>query len=330
MKVFLDNKNQAISNIVATCCERVSCDLVEDYSYDLLIKECESLEDISGVDKDKTIFLLPRDIFTQVDVKNKILKPFLPTELIEFLKEFSDKFDKKEFINEKNLEDISSISNIVKEIDDMDLDELDELDESADLLDDEFEVEKQEEEHALDENSSIEELATSMSEDEIDKILNLDEEELDLDLQKDEDLDDIDKLLELSNEDDALNIEDISISEFAGIDDELKPVELAKLDDEEGKPQSDEGYEKIDNKEEPKEELAIESIDEFVEVEDDKEDKQGEISTIKECEKTKCDVEDELKDEIAKSIENALNSGKLKDVLKDMKLNISVSFEDKE
>ena len=115
MKVFLESDNSAIASIVAICCERAGSDLVEDLDVgcDLYIKDCDQIEDI--VKDEKTLLLLPKSLKDEAD-KNSIIKPFLPTELINFLQNY-----KKESLkhNAKQAE-ISAISEIVKEIDDLD------------------------------------------------------------------------------------------------------------------------------------------------------------------------------------------------------------------
>lgn len=181
MKILLDNNDQAISLIVATCCERVSANLKEldgvEEDYDLLIKDCDNDTNISEYNLYKTLFLLPRGSANRLSVKYFLEKPFLPNELIKFLNEFLvsnveiDDSNENDFLslddlpvldngldqqNTKIDEDIATIANIVNEIDKIDDKcDYDNIDENFNLDDD---ISLEEFAKNLDDNASLDDL----------------------------------------------------------------------------------------------------------------------------------------------------------------------------
>ena len=151
MKILLKSENPAVLSIVEICCERAGFDrpyTKDDGEFDLVIQDCDKLEDTT--DNKETLFLIPRNFENEVGNVNFIIKPFLPTELIKFLKDYESKanFNEKksslnteESLNEKinslaseeNLNDktmtlknedkaneLKEIGSLINEIDDMD------------------------------------------------------------------------------------------------------------------------------------------------------------------------------------------------------------------
>ncbi|VYS78882.1 hypothetical protein [Campylobacter ureolyticus] len=110
MKILLKSENPAVLSIVEICCERAGFDrpyTKDDGEFDLVIQDCDKLEDIT--DNKETLFLIPRNFENEVGNVNFIIKPFLPTELIKFLKDFESKTnfnEKKSSLNtEESLND---------------------------------------------------------------------------------------------------------------------------------------------------------------------------------------------------------------------------------
>ena len=110
MKILLKSENPAVLSIVEICCERAGFDrpyTKDDGEFDLVIQDCDKLEDIT--DNKETLFLIPRNFENEVGNVNFIIKPFLPTELIKFLKDFESKInfnEKKSSLNtEESLND---------------------------------------------------------------------------------------------------------------------------------------------------------------------------------------------------------------------------------
>ena len=92
MKILLDSKNSSIINIVNICVERSNADLInEDGEYDLLICDYDADEE-KEFDFDKTLFLLAKGQELS-GAKYKLTKPFLPTDLINFIVSFGSKKD---------------------------------------------------------------------------------------------------------------------------------------------------------------------------------------------------------------------------------------------
>lgn len=145
MKILLKSENPAVLSIVEICCERAGFDrpyTKDDGEFDLVIKDCERLEDVT--DDKETLFLIPRNFKDEVGNVNFIIKPFLPTELIKFLKDYETKADfseEKFSLNTKeNLDDkispLVSEENLSKQIISLkDEDKKDELEKIGSLID---------------------------------------------------------------------------------------------------------------------------------------------------------------------------------------------------
>ena len=144
MKILLKSENPAVLSIVEICCERAGFDrpyTKDDGEFDLVIKDCERLEDVT--DDKETLFLIPRNFKDEAENVNFIIKPFLPTELIKFLKDYETKTDfseEKFSLNTKeNLDDkispLVSEENLSKQIISLkDEDKKDELEKIGSLI----------------------------------------------------------------------------------------------------------------------------------------------------------------------------------------------------
>lgn len=115
MKIFLDSSNPSIASIVNICCERTDNILVSSKEEaELVIKDCNSADDVDNLDN--TLYLISKN-FGDIDVTNSIYKPFLPTEMIKFIKNFNIKPRQVELSNSSTIEELSEI---VRDIDSMD------------------------------------------------------------------------------------------------------------------------------------------------------------------------------------------------------------------
>lgn len=279
MKILLKSENPAVLSIVEICCERAGFDrpyTKDDGEFDLVIKDCERLEDVT--DDKETLFLIPRNFKDEAENVNFIIKPFLPTELIKFLKDYETKADfseEKFSLNTKeNLDDkispLVSEENLSKQIISLkDEDKKDELEKIGSLID---EIDKMDDSKTNDKTLKEED--------------SLDEYELD-------DL--------LENLDDDVPLDELVGKLDAGFDDELTCNEDKKkeLNDADIKPIS----------------IDTELLDETKENHDkDQKSKQDEIEKIKPSENLKTiplvmydqkNLEDEIskKDEESKKIE---------------------------
>lgn len=181
MKILLKSENPAVLSIVEICCERAGFDrpyTKDDGEFDLVIKDCERLEDVT--DDKETLFLIPRNFKDEVGNVNFIIKPFLPTELIKFLKDYEGKADfseekfslnTKENLNEK-ISPLVSEENLSKQIISLkDEDKKDELEKIGSLID---EIDKMDNSKTNDKTLKEED---SLDEDELDDLLeNLDDD----------------------------------------------------------------------------------------------------------------------------------------------------------
>ena len=144
MKILLKSENPAVLSIVEICCERAGFDrpyTKDDGEFDLVIKDCERLEDVT--DDKETLFLIPRNFKDEVGNAKFIIKPFLPTELIKFLKDYETKADfseekfssnTKENLDEK-ISPLVSEENLSKQIISLkDEDKKDELEKIGSLI----------------------------------------------------------------------------------------------------------------------------------------------------------------------------------------------------
>lgn len=167
MKILLDSKNSSIVNIVNICVERSNADLInEDGEYDLLICDYDADEE-KEFDFDKTLFLLAKGQELS-GAKYKLTKPFLPTDLINFIVSFGSKKDDNlqnseiqtseiqaknlaepdiiqpqneseepiimEKMHEKLNKDIQEVSSLIKEIDEMDTKNMENTEQKIEIL----------------------------------------------------------------------------------------------------------------------------------------------------------------------------------------------------
>lgn len=186
MKILLKSENPAVLSIVEICCERAGFDrpyTKDDGEFDLVIQDCDKLEDIT--DNKETLFLIPRNFENEVGNVNFIIKPFLPTELIKFLKDYDNK---KDFSEEKI--SLNTETNLNNQIDSLKSQE-NLSSEIIPLKNEDKENELKEIGSLIDEIDEIDDLKTDIEEEK-----SLDEDELD-DLLKD--LDDDVPLDELIN-----------------------------------------------------------------------------------------------------------------------------------
>lgn len=180
MKILLKSENPAVLSIVEICCERAGFDrpyTKDDGEFDLVIQDCDKLEDIT--DNKETLFLIPRNFENEVGNVNFIIKPFLPTELIKFLKDYESKanFNEKKFslsteesINNKTVSLVSEENLNNKTISLKDEDKANELEEIGSLID---EIDKMDDSKTND--KTLEE--DSLDEDKLDDLLkNLDDD----------------------------------------------------------------------------------------------------------------------------------------------------------
>lgn len=283
MKILLKSENPAVLSIVEICCERAGFDrpyTKDDGEFDLVIKDCERLEDVT--DDKETLFLIPRNFKDEVGNAKFIIKPFLPTELIKFLKDYETKADfseekfssnTKENLDEK-ISPLVSEENLSKQIISLkDEDKKDELEKIGSLI------------------NEIDEMDNSKTND---KTLK-EEDSLD-----EYELDDL-----LENLDDDVPLDELIGKLDAGFDDELTCNEEKKeeLNDADIKPIS------IDT------ELLDENLDDTKENHDkDQKSKQDKVEKIETSEDLKTiplfmydqeNLEDEIskKDEESKKIE---------------------------
>jgi len=131
MKILLLSENQAVINVVNICLDKPDFELfnalLDDGHCDLVIKDVDGDEDLSDFDEDTTLFLLARDKFETFLARNKIKKPFLPSELIKFLEDYEQNLPeispkmlaKMASLRAQN-DDIDTIKNILKDLDDAD------------------------------------------------------------------------------------------------------------------------------------------------------------------------------------------------------------------
>ena len=286
MKILLKSENPAVLSIVEICCERAGFDrpyTKDDGEFDLVIKDCERLEDVT--DDKGTLFLVPRNFKDEVGNVNFIIKPFLPTELIKFLKDYESKADfseEKFSLNTKeNLDDkispLVSEENLSKQIISLkDEDKKDELEKIGSLID---EIDKMDDSKTNDKTLKEED--------------SLDEYELD-------DL--------LENLDDDVPLDELIGKLDAGFDDELtcNEDEKKELNDADIKPIS------IDT------ELLDENLDETKENHDkDQKSKQDEVEKIETSKDLKTIPlvmydEENLEDEESKKIEEVTKNEELK------------------
>ena len=186
MKILLKSENPAVLSIVEICCERAGFDrpyTKDDGEFDLVIQDCDKLEDVT--DNKETLFLIPRNFENEVGNVNFIIKPFLPTELIKFLKDYDNK---KNFSEEKI--SLNTETNLNNQIDSLKSQE-NLSSEIIPLKNEDKENELKEIGSLIDEIDEIDDLKTDIEEEK-----SLDEDELD-DLLKD--LDDDVPLDELIN-----------------------------------------------------------------------------------------------------------------------------------
>ncbi|NLY03529.1 MAG: hypothetical protein GXZ15_01605 [Campylobacter sp.] len=310
MKIFLSSKNPAISSIVNICCERTDNDLVSDEnSADLVIKDCEIAEDVENLDN--TLYLIPKDL-EYIECKNRIIKPFLPTEMIKFIKNFTT----DSFFDEEKKSELEIISDMVKEIDELD-----------NLYEDEPEHSKKEMEflektvQQYDDDNSLSELVDEINS-ELSEALN----SFDADEPLDEFMNDLEKTafsrcFELhNNTEDTLSKDsnddcDTFIDEFSFDDVEL--INPVKLDNDSQNSQ---------------ENIKIQDLN-FDTKSFEKELKEaflGDVEDGNEVENINLedDIKNELKKSISTSIENALRNGELQHALKDMKIKVKVTIKD--
>ncbi|MCR8684475.1 hypothetical protein [Campylobacter ureolyticus] len=194
MKILLKSENPAVLSIVEICCERAGFDrpyTKDDGEFDLVIQDCDKLEDIT--DNKGTLFLIPRNFENEVGNVNFIIKPFLPTELIKFLKDYESKanFNEKKFslsteesINNKTVSLVSEENLNNKTISLKDEDKANELEEIGSLIDEIDEMDNLKtndealEEDSLDEDK-LDDLLKNLDDDvPLDELLN----ELDVDI----------------------------------------------------------------------------------------------------------------------------------------------------
>lgn len=121
MRILLLSNNDAVINVVGICLDKPGFDVFnnsenEVENIDFVIKDVENLDDLSDCDFDKTLFLLPKDLIDKIDAKYKIVKPFLPKDLIDILAQFENSS------RGLNKDTVREIHGILKEIDDMDED----------------------------------------------------------------------------------------------------------------------------------------------------------------------------------------------------------------
>ncbi|MCZ6150567.1 hypothetical protein O6B96_05855 [Campylobacter ureolyticus] len=186
MKILLKSENPAVLSIVEICCERAGFDrpyTKDDGEFDLVIQDCAKVEDVT--DNKEILFLIPKNFEDEVGNVNFIIKPFLPTELIKFLKDYDNK---KDFSEEKI--SLNTETNLNNQIDSLKSQE-NLSSEIIPLKNEDKENELKEIGSLIDEIDEIDDLKTDIEEEK-----SLDEDELD-DLLKD--LDDDVPLDELIN-----------------------------------------------------------------------------------------------------------------------------------
>lgn len=295
MKILLKSENPAVLSIVEICCERAGFDrpyTKDDGEFDLVIQDCDKLEDIT--DNKETLFLIPRNFENEVGNVNFIIKPFLPTELIKFLKDYESKAnfnEKKSSLNtEESLNDkINSLAS-EENLNDKTMtlkneDKANELKEIGSLI------------NEIDEMDSLKTNDETLEED------SLDEDKLD-DLLKN--LDDDMPLDELVNELDVYIDNELSYSEDKKeevSDFEIKPIPIDSECQDENLDDVIENHDK--EKKLEQEECEVEKT------EDNKE-----LATIPLVMHNEEDLEDEIskEDEESKNIEEVLKNEDLKTI----------------
>ncbi|WP_096029334.1 hypothetical protein [Campylobacter lanienae] len=300
MKVILLNNNPAVSKLVSVSLNRLGVEFVEidkleslaSGDADLII--CDSGLYDSRVDYLKyaknQLFLIPRTKFEEynLDPKNTLQKPFLPTDFIDIIKEI---LNIKPTITQNNdiTTQMTSTDNIkignefgeIQDLDDMKFDSVDDLSSFEDLSDDELLgdtkhiddlTDKKDDETLNDDfvdndnemlnlnepDEPIEEQFVENEVDETDNITQNTDELIELDDKKDDEIFELDD--EISEVSDDGNI-DLNSDEISEINDEISQIDEKISDDN----HTDELIE-LDDK---KDDEIFELDDEISEVSDD-------------------------------------------------------------
>lgn len=182
MKILLKSENPAVLSIVEICCERAGFDrpyTKDDGEFDLVIQDCDKVDDIT--DNKETLFLIPRNFENEIGNVNFIIKPFLPTELIKFLKDYGNK---KDFSEEKiSLNTETNLNN-----------QIDSLESQENLSSEIIPLKNEDKENELKEIGSL-----------IDEIDEMDDLETDIEEKKSLDEDKLDDLLKDLDDDTPLD-----------------------------------------------------------------------------------------------------------------------------
>lgn len=295
MKILLKSENPAVLSIVEICCERAGFDrpyTKDDGEFDLVIQDCDKLEDIT--DNKEILFLIPRNFENEVENVNFIIKPFLPTELIKFLKDYDNK---KDFSEEKI--SLNTETNLNNQIDSL---------ESQENLNSEIILLKNE-----DKANELKEIGSLINEiDEMDSLKTNDEtlEEDSLDEDK------LDNLLK--NLDDDMPLDELVNELDVDIDDELSYSEDKKeeVSDFEIKPILIDSECQDENLDDVIENHDKEKKLEQEECEVEKKEDNKELTTIPLVMHNEEDLEDEIskEDEESKNIEEVLKNEDLKTI----------------
>lgn len=295
MKILLKSENPAVLSIVEICCERAGFDrpyTKDDGEFDLVIQDCDKLEDIT--DNKEILFLIPRNFENEVENVNFIIKPFLPTELIKFLKDYDNK---KDFSEEKI--SLNTETNLNNQIDSL---------ESQENLNSEIILLKNE-----DKANELKEIGSLINEiDDMDSLKTNDEtlEEDSLDEDK------LDNLLK--NLDDDMPLDELVNELDVDIDDELSYSEDKKeeVSDFEIKPILIDSECQDENLDDVIENHDKEKKLEQEECEVEKKEDNKELTTIPLVMHNEEDLEDEIskEDEESKNIEEVLKNEDLKTI----------------
>ena len=215
MKILLLNDNPVVNKLVTLSAQKTSDTLdvvdnvesIEGDNYDLLVVDDTLYSDevMSMLNEkitfSKSLYIRSRDAEAVDSFTSTLVKPFLPTDLVELFATFGQEISSETEIDNNEeipeLEDIDLENDSIEEEDDEDTLELDDIDlESDEVLDlDELNLEDDISEENIEEELEIDDLEELELEDDLDLELELEEDEDDSVLDKD-DLQEVQDLLE--------------------------------------------------------------------------------------------------------------------------------------
>lgn len=314
MKILLISSDTAVESIIGLCLDKPGFELLNDESKvdecDLVVKDVDEKEELNleNFNQSKTLFLVTSS--NHINLKYKLVKPFLPTDFINFLTSYENILKQEEedilkSVKDDKSENIQNITNIIDELDSMDKEQslesvADEIATTNLMLDDT----KEKEPSQKLEGSTIQELSDS----------------LDIKMKKDDDL----PLQDIANElNKPLEKEQKAQNEIFGDLDEIKIEPLDTTDTQEEK--KDRQSDKVDSFFDKKDEEENKKEREDIADEEDEEELDVDENSKNRDELCLDDLEERLKNSITKSIKKSLK----KENLNAIEIKIKVKFKEK-